>query len=144
MFKKSLIAAFVAIMVLMMISTSAFAAEKTTMSPEIAQALTEVETVNAAIYSEIAKAQEEAQEMYNQYRSDYYAADDAETKAALTAKYDEEVTALIHELDMKTREMTRLGVEDATAAGVTVEIEWVPVQFPDRVALIDPLVVIGW
>jgi len=144
MFKKSLIAAFVAVMVAMMVSTSAFAAEETAMSPEIAQALAEVENVNAAIYSEIAKAQEEAQKLYDQYRADYYAADDAETKAALTAKYDEEVTALIHALDMKTREMTRIGVENATAAGITVEIEWVPVQFPDRVALIDPLVVIGW
>ena len=144
MFKKSLIAAFVAVMVAMMVSTSAFAAEETAMSPEIAQALAEVENVNAAIYFEIAKAQEEAQKLYDQYRTDYYATDDAETKAALTAKYDEEVTALIHALDMKTREMTRIGVENATAAGITVEIEWVPVQFPDRVALIDPLVVIGW
>ena len=144
MFKKSLVAVMLFVLLAVMASTPVFATGEATMSPEIAQGLTEIENVNAEIYAEIAKAQLEAQNMYDQYRNEYYAAKDAETKAALTAKYDEEVTALIHELDMKTREMTRIGVENATAAGITVEIEWVPVQFPDRVALIDPMKVIDW
>ena len=144
MFKKSLVAVMLFVLFVVMAGTPVFAAEEAAISPEIAQGLTEIENVNAEIYAEIAKAQLEAQNMYDQYRDEYYAAKDAETKAALTAKYDKEVTALIHELDMKTREMTRIGVENATAAGITVEIEWVPVQFPDRVALIDPLQVVGW
>lgn len=144
MFKKSLVAVMLFVLLAVMAGTPVFAAEEATMSPEIAEALAEVEQVNAEIYSEIAEAQQEAQDMYDQYRDEYYAAKDAETKAALTAKYDRDVTALIHKLDMKTREMTRIGVENATAAGITVEIEWISVQFPDRVALIDPMVVIGW
>jgi hypothetical protein len=144
MFKKSLSAVMLFVLFVVMAVTPVFAAEEAPMSPEIAKALTEVENVNAEIYSEIAKAQQEADHMYDQYRNEYYAAEDAETKAALTAKYDKEVNALIYELDMKTREMTRIGVENATAAGITVEIEWVPVQFPDRVAMIDPMKVIDW
>ncbi|MGK7376806.1 hypothetical protein ACSFXN_03120 [Planococcus sp. 1R117A] len=144
MFKKSLIAAFVAMMVIMMISTSAFASEKTIMTPEIAQAFTDVETVNAKIYSEVAKAQEKAERMYTKYLEDFANEDDVAKQAELTSKYNEKINKLIAKLDSKTQEITRKGAEKATAGGITVEVEWVLFQFGDRSALIDPLIVIGW
>ncbi len=144
MFKKSVIAALFTVLFTLMLGTSVFAAEETSVTPEIEQGLIDIEVVNNAIYAEIAAAQVEADELYAQYVTDYANANNAEEKAALWATYDEEVSTLIHVLDMKTREMTRIGVENANAAGITVEIEWIPVQFPDRVALIDPMRVIGW
>lgn len=143
MFKKSVIAALFSVILTVMLGTSAFAAEET-ISPAIAEALAEIEEVNTEIYAEIAETQAEADELYAEYLSSYKAESDAEKRAALTAEYDQKVTALINKLDVKTQEMTRVGVEKATAAGVTVEVVWIPVQFADRVALIDPLVVIGW
>lgn len=144
MFKKHVMAAMLAVILTVMLGTSAFAAEETSLIPEIEQGLIDIEMVNNAIYAEIAAAQTEADELYAQYVTDYANADGAKAKAALWTAYDEEVSALIHELDMKTREMTRIGVENANAAGIIVEIEWIPVQFPDRVALIDPIRVIAW
>lgn len=144
MFKKYVIAAMITVMLTVMFGTSTLATGETSLTPEIAQGLIDIELVNEAIYAEIAAAQAEADELYAQYVTDYTNANGAEAKAALWTAYDEEVSALIHELDMKTREMTRIGVENATAAGITVEIEWVPVQFPDRVAMIDPIHVVGW
>ena len=144
MFKKNVIAAIISVMLTVMLGTSAFAAGDTSVTPEIAQGLSDIELVNNEIYAEIADAQGEADELYADYLSDYASAYDAEAKAALWAKYDEEVSALIHELDMKTREMTRVGVENANAAGINVAIEWIPVKFPDRVAMIDPIRVIAW
>ena len=144
MFKKNVMAAILTVMLTVMLGTTAFAAGDTSVTPEIAQGLSEIELVNNDIYAEIAVAQAEADELYASYLADYANAYDADAKDALWAKYDEEVSALIHELDMKTREMTRVGVENATAAGITVAIEWIPVQFPDRVAMIDPLHVVGW
>lgn len=144
MFKKSVIAAILTVMLTVMLGTSAFAAGDTSVTPEIAQGLSDIELVNNEIYAEIAIAQTKADELYADYLSDYANAYDAKAKAELWAKYDKQVSDLIHNLDMNTREMTRLGVENANAAGIHVAIEWIPVQFPDRVAMIDPLVVIGW
>lgn len=144
MFKKNVLAAIITVILTVMLGTTAFAAGDTSVTPEIAQGLSDIELVNNEIYAEIALAQGEADELYANYLSDYANAYDAETKSALWAKYDEEVSALIHDLDMKTREMTRIGVENANAAGIDVAIEWIPVQFPDRVAMIDPIRVIAW
>lgn len=144
MFKKNVIAAIITVMLTVMLGTSAFAAGDTSVTPEIAQGLSEIEQVNNEIYAEIAEAQGEADELYAGYLADSASAFDAKAKAALWAKYDKKVSALIHKLDMKTRKMTRVGVKNANAAGIMVAVEWIPVQFPDRVAMIDPLHVVGW
>lgn len=144
MFKKNVMAAILTVMLTVMLGTTAFAAGDTSVTPEIAQGLSEIELVNNDIYAEIAAAQTEADALYASYLADYASAYDADAKDALWAKYDQEVSALIHELDMKTREMTRVGVEDANAAGIDVAIEWIPVEFPDRIAMIDPIRVIAW
>jgi DNA topoisomerase VI subunit B len=143
MFKKSVIAALFSVILTVMLGTSAFAAEEA-ISPEIAEALAEIEEVNTEIYAEIAITQAEAAALYAKYLSAHANEADAEKRAALTAKYDEKVNALINKLDVKTQEMTRVGVEKATAAGVNVEVVWIPVQFADRVAMIDPIHVVGW
>ncbi|HSP23087.1 MAG TPA: hypothetical protein VLQ20_12265 [Planococcus sp. (in: firmicutes)] len=144
MFKKNVIAAIISVMLTVMLGTSAFAAGDTSITPEIAQGLSEIEQVNNEIYAEIAEAQREAAELYADYLADYASTYDEKVKAASWAKYDKKVSALIHKLDMKTRTMTHIGVENANAAGIMVAIEWIPVQFPDRVAMIDPLHVVGW
>lgn len=143
MFKKSTIAALFSVILTVMLGTSAFAAEES-MSPAIAEALAEIEEVNTEIYAEIALTQAEVEALYEVYRSAHAQEKDAEKRSALTLAYNEEANALIHTLDMKTREMTRVGVEEAMAAGVNVQIVWIPVQFADRVALIDPIHVVGW
>lgn len=144
MFKKSVIAALFTVLFTLMLGTSVFAAEEAPVTPEISQALSDIEVVNDAIYAEIASTQNAVDVLYAQYVADYANANDAEAKAALWTAYDENATTLIYDLDMLTREMTRVGVENARAAGITVEIEWIPVQFADRVALIDPIRVIAW
>ena len=144
MFKKNVLAAIITVMLTVMLGTSAFAAGDTSVTPEIAQGLSDIKLVNNEIYAEIAEAQEEAEELYADYLSDSASTYDAEAKAALWAKYDNKVSVLIHKLDKKTREMTRVGVENANAAGINVAIEWIPVQFPDRIAMIDPIRVIAW
>lgn len=143
MFKKSIIAALFSVILTVMLGTSAFAAEET-ISPAIAEALAEIEEVNTEIYAEIAETQAEADNLYASYLDAYAAENNAEKRAALTAEYDQKVTVMIHNLDVKTQEMTRIGAEKATAAGITVEIVWIPVQFGDRIALIDPIHVVGW
>lgn len=143
MFKKSAIAVLLSVILAVMLGTSAFAAEES-MSPAIAEALAGIEEVNTEIYAEIALTQAEVEALYEAYRSAYAQEEDAEKRSALTLAYNEEANLLIHALDMKTREMTRVGVEEATAAGVNVQIVWIPVLFADRVALIDPIRVIDW
>ncbi|SDG71009.1 hypothetical protein SAMN04487975_101253 [Planococcus glaciei] len=144
MFKKSLIAVMLFVLFVVMAGTPVFAAEKAAMSPEIARALADIEQVNNEIYTEIAKAQVKADEIYGKYQADFANEQDAEKQAALTSKYNEKLDKLISKLDEKTQKMTSKGVEKATAAGITVEVEWILCQFADRYALIDPLVVIDW
>lgn len=143
MFKKSIIAALFSVILTVMLGTSAFAAEEA-ISPEIAEALAEIEEVNTEIYAEIADAQADAGDLYAEYLTEYAEETDAEKRAALTAKYEEKITTIIDKLDAKTQEMTRVGVEKATAAGITVEVVWIPVQIADLVVMIDPMVVIDW
>lgn len=45
---------------------------------------------------------------------------------------------------MKAEKMTVKGMEKAAAAGLKVEMAYVDVQFGDRYALIDPIVVVSW
>lgn len=143
MFKKSFIAVLLSVLLAVMVGTTAFA-EESAMSPEIAQALNEVEQVNADIYEEIAKGQEKADKLYEDYLLAADKETDSEKVSDLKAKYEEKLTEIISQVDSKTREMTGEGVAEASEAGLIVEIEWIPVQFADRLALIDPIRVVSW
>lgn len=144
MLKKSVLTILFSVILAFVASTSAFASEVDPITPEIEQALIDIELTNAEIYSEIEKAQEQSYKLYDDYIVKLEKAKNDEETLEITAKFDEKMKKLISDLDQKTQEMTRKGVEKANAAGVQVEIEWVPVQFADRVALIDPMKVIGW
>ena len=143
MFKKSFVAVLISVLLAFMVGTTAFA-EEAAMSPEIVKALAEVEQVNAEIYKEIEKGQENADRLYDEYLQDASEETDVEKLAALKVKYQEKLTEIISNVDIKTQEMTREGVEEARQAGLNVEIEWIPVQFADRIALIDPIRVVSW
>ena len=144
LFKKSIVALlFSLIFALVLGTTGAFAAEAT-MSEEVVKALEEVEKTNAEIYEEIEKAQEKSYKLYDEKLEELRKETDATKLAEIEANYEEKVVKLINDLDKKTQEMTREGVEKAAEAGVEVVIEWIPVQFADRVALIDPIRVVGW
>lgn len=143
MFKKSFVAVLISVLLAFMVGTTAFA-EEAAMSPEIVKALAEVEQVNAEIYKEIEKGQENADRLYDEYLQDASEETDVEKLAALAAEYQEKLTEIISKVDVKTQGMTREGVEEARQAGLNVEIEWIPVQFADRLALIDPIRVISW
>ncbi len=62
----------------------------------------------------------------------------------MSAKYEEQITKLIVDLQVKAEKMTVKGMEKAAAAGLKVEMAYVDVQFGDRYALIDPIVVVSW
>ncbi|TWT27387.1 OmpH family outer membrane protein [Planomicrobium sp. CPCC 101110] len=142
MFKKSFAAALFSIILAVMGSTSAFAAEPA--SPEVEKALVKIEETNDKIYAEVEKTQVKAQTLYEQYLENLKKEQATEKKAQLTAEYERNIEALIAELDQKTQELTRAGVEKVTEAGITVEIQWVLYQFADREAWIDPIMVVGW
>lgn len=144
MLKKSLWAVICAMVFALVMGTSGAFAAETSMSKEIEEALHEVEKVNNKIYDEIEKAQQKSYELYDKYQKDLAKESDAEKKAGITAKYEERITDLISKLDVKTQDITRKGIEKARESGLTVEIEWIPVQFADRVALIDPIRVMNW
>lgn len=114
------------------------------MSPETAAALADVYKVNAEIYAEIAKVQVKAEMIYADYLVESAKITDAAKKAEAFGKYNSKMNAMIADLKLKTQAMTLKGIEQAEAAGLTVEMEWVTVQFADRVEKIDPIKVIGW
>lgn len=144
MMKKSMVAVlFSMIFALILGTTGAFAAESA-MSADIEKALEQVAKTNDEIYKEIEKAQEKSYKMYDKKVSDIEKEKDAEKILRIEMKYEEEITALIAKLDKKTQKMTRKGIEKAEKAGLTVEVEWVSVQFADRTAMIDPIKVIDW
>ena len=62
----------------------------------------------------------------------------------IVLEYEEKITDLISKLDVKTQRMTQKGIEKAEKSGLVVEIEWIPVQFADRTAMIDPIRVMNW
>ncbi|TWT06165.1 hypothetical protein [Planomicrobium sp. CPCC 101079] len=142
MFKKSFVAALFSIIFAVMASTSAFAAEPA--SPEVEKALVKIYQTNDKISDEVEKTQVKAQALYEKYLVKFNSEQDVAKKAQLTAEYNEDLDGLIAKLDEKTQKMTSKGVEKATEAGVTVEVIWVEYQFADRVALIDPIVVVAW
>lgn len=142
--KKSVLTILFSVLLAFVASTSAFASEVEPITPAIEKALVEIEQTNAEIYSEIEKAQEQSYKLYDDYIVELEKAKNDEEASEITAKFDRKMKKLISDLDLKTQEMTRKGVEKASAAGVQVEIEWIPVQFADRVALIDPMKVVGW
>lgn len=128
----------------MMAGTSVFAESNQNPSPEVEKALTGVEKTNDKIYSEIETAQVRAEELYTEYMGDFNKETNVEKQQILTADYNAQVTDIIAELDIKTQLMTQQGAEKAAESGVEVEIVWIPVRFADRIAMIDPLVVVGW
>jgi len=140
MFKKGFVALLLSVLLAVMVGTTAFAQEAV-ITPEIAQALNEVEQVNAEIYDVIAKGQAQADQLYEDY---LLAVSEAGDAALLKADYEQKLTKIISEVDVKTQEITRHGVEKARESGLNVEIEWIPVQFADRIALIDPIRVVSW
>lgn len=140
MFKKGFVALLLSVLLAVMVGTTAFAQEAV-VTPEIAQALNEVEQVNAEIYEVIANGQAQADQLYEEY---LLAVSEAGETALLKADYEQKLTQIISKVDMKTQEITRHGVEKARESGLNVEIEWIPVQFADRIALIDPIKVVGW
>lgn len=144
MLKKSLWAVLLSVVFALVLGTSgAFAAEAT--ASEVAEkALQEVEKSNNKIHEEIEKAQQKSHELHAKYQQDIAAETDKEKQAVISAKYEEKVTDLISKLDVKTQNITRKGVEKAEKAGLKVEIYWIPVQFADRTAMIDPIKVMDW
>lgn len=144
MLKKSLVALMIFMLFAMMAGTSVFAESSETPGPEVAKALTDVEKTNDKIYAEIDQAQVKAEEMYAKYTEDFKKETNVEKQQKLTAEYNEKVTDLIAKLDIKTQLMTHQGAEKATEAGVEVDIVWIPVRFADRIAMIDPIIVISW
>lgn len=156
MFKKSIAAVALAFMMILSIGNGAFASEikiidqvpsysyQEGMSVDELQAIEEVNKVNAKIEAEIAKNQEKADKLYAQYTAKLAKETDAKKQAQLTAKYEEQITKLIVDLQVKAEKMTVKGMEKATAAGLEVEMVYVDVQFGDRYALIDPIIVVAW
>ena len=144
MLKKYSITALFSLLLIFTAFMGGVFAEEATMTEDIAKALYEVEETNNKIYEEVEKAQLKSQELYDKKLEDLGKETDAQKLAEIEAKYEEEIVKLISDLDQKTQEMTRDGVEKATEAGVVVEIEWVLVQFADREAWIDPIKVLSW
>ncbi|MFC4713366.1 hypothetical protein [Planococcus dechangensis] len=156
MFKKSIAAIALAFMMILSICNGAFASEvkivdevpsysyQEGMSVDVVKAIEEVNKVNAKIEAEIAKNQEKADKLYTQYTAKLAKETDVEKQAQLTAKYEEQITTLIADLQVKAEKMTVKGMAKATAAGLEVEMVYVDVQFGDRSALIDPIIVVAW
>ncbi|WP_152602426.1 hypothetical protein [Planococcus sp. CAU13] len=142
--QKSLLALLFSVIFALVLGTSgAFAAESEP-DKETLSALENVEKTNAKILKEIEKAVEKSYDLYDVYQKDLARESDEKRQADLTAKYEEDITALISKLDIRTQDITRKGIGKAEKSGLTVEVELVPVQFADRIALIDPIKVIGW
>ena len=96
------------------------------------------------IEAEIAKDQEKADELYSQYTSKLAKETDVNKQEKLTAKYEEQITKLIVNLQEKAEKMTVKGMDKAAAAGLTVDMVYVDIKFGDRYALIDPIIVVAW
>lgn len=144
MLKKYSIAALFSLLLTFTAFTGGVFAEEATMTEDVAKALQEVQEINSKIYEEIEKAQQKSQELYDKKFEDLGKETEAQKLAEIEAKYEEEIVKLISDLDQKTQQMTRDGIEKAAEAGVIVEIEWVLVQFADREAWIDPIRVMTW
>lgn len=144
MLKKYSITALFSLLLIFTAFTGGGFAEEATMTEDIAKALHEIEETNNKIYEEIEKAQQKSHELYDKKLEDSGKETDAQKVAEIEEKYEQEIVKLISDLDQKTQEMTRDGIEKATEAGVIVEVEWILVQFADRQAWIDPIKVMDW
>lgn len=144
MMKKSLAAVLLSMVFALILGTSGAFAAETTMNKDVEKALEEVAKTNDKIYKEIEKAQQKSYEMYDKKVREIEKEKDAKKIEKAESKYEEEITSLISKLDEKTQSMTRKGIEKAEKAGLTVEVEWISVQFADRAAMIDPIKVIDW
>lgn len=144
MLKKSLWAVLLSMVFALILGTSGAFAAEATMSEDVAKALEEVEETNNKIYEEIEKAQQKSNELYTKKLEELGKETDAGKTAEIEAKYEEEIVKLISDLDLKTQQMTRDGIEKASEAGLLVEVEWILVQFADREAWIDPIKVMDW
>lgn len=143
--KYSITALFSLLLIFTAFTVGGFAqTEEQPMSPETAAALADVYKVNAEIYAEIAKVQVKAEKMHADYLVEFAKTTDSTKQAEAWKKYDLKVNAMIADLAAKTEAMTLKGMEQARAAGLIVDMEWVTVQFADREAEIDPIKVIGW
>ncbi|MCM3610069.1 hypothetical protein M4S82_02330 [Planococcus sp. MERTA32b] len=146
MLKKYSITALFSLLLIFTAFTGGVLAEtpEPALSPEIAEALADVDRVNTEIETEIVKVQEKAEKMYADYISKRDNAKNIAEENKAWNKYDEKIEAEIAKLQTKTERMTAKGIEKAEAAGLIVEVEWIPVQFADRERKIDPIKVIGW
>lgn len=146
MFKKSLIAVLFSLIVAMVLGTSAFASVNVDQgtTPEVAEALKNIEQVNANIEAEIARVQAESLILFDAYELAAGNVKHVSEKNKLYSIYNKEVNTMINELKTTTREMTKAGIRDAKDAGINVRIELIRVEFADRFAMIDPMVVVGW
>lgn len=153
MFKKSLIAVLFSFIMAIVLGTSAFAVNNgevlkadvtTEMTPEIASALSEVESTNAKIHAEIDKAVAKSEKMHTKFLEQQAKQTDPAKQAKLKADYDKKYNELIADLKTKAEKMTLKGIEKAEKAGLIVAIELVEVPFPKGPEWIDPIVVIAW
>lgn len=153
MLKKSLIAVLFSLIMALVMGTNVFAESNNEaikydvtneMTPEIAKAITEVNKTNDKIYAEINKAVDKSEKMYAKYQEQKSKNPDPAKLAQLTKDYEKKSDKLINNLKEKTEKMTLKGIKKAEKAGLKVEIEFVPIKFPDRTELIDPIVVVGW
>lgn len=156
MFKKSIAAVIFSFIMILSMGTGAFASDISvvddvpfqniddSMTEAEKEAIADVNKVNAKIEAEIAKNQEKADKLYSQYTAKLAKETDVNKQAKLTAKYEEQITKLIVNLQEKAEKMTVKGMDKASAAGLTVKMVYVDVKFGDRTALIDPIIVVAW
>ena len=153
MFKKSLIAVLFSLIMAMVLGTSAFAAndfqtvESTNteeVSPEIAKALADIELVNNEIEAKIAETQALSVLYFAAYQSKVEGVESISEKNKLYSAYNKKINAKINELKVTTRELTKEGMKAAREAGINTRPNLIRVEFADRFAMIDPMVVVGW
>ncbi|TWT06642.1 hypothetical protein FQV26_02200 [Planococcus sp. CPCC 101016] len=153
MFKKSLIAVLFSLIMAMVLGTSAFAQTdippvkydtSKEMTPEITKAIENINLVNAEIESEINKAQKSSEEIFAAYQLEVESVESISEKNKLYSVYNKKINTLINDLKATTRELTKNGMKAAREAGINTRPELIRVEFADRFAMIDPMVVVGW
>ncbi len=156
MFKKSFAAVIFSFLMVLSLVTPASAQEddavqgvpyydiEAGMSNDIQAAIEDVNKVNAKIEAEIVKTQEKAERVYSDYITKLANEKDAKKQQKLTASYEKEISKMISKLQEKAEKITLAGVQKAEAAGLTVDVILIDVQFGDRTAKVDPIVVVSW
>ena len=150
MLKKSLIAVLFSLVMAMVLGTNVFAAEgieqeaNQELTPEISAALDSIELINKNIYVEIGDVQEKSLALFTAYESSVKNVESISEKNKLYSAYNKEINAMINELKATTREMTKDGMKIAREAGINTRPELIRVEFTDRFAMIDPIVVVSW